>query len=252
MSHVDVELTPDERDALVSYRDSLSPTGGEVEVALAATLAASAAGATGAATLAAAAWAGADPVPGASGLSSAVRWSLGLATVAVLAWALVPRDGPPDRVTPPHVNAKDRAESHHAGGDPALAVPPAPPRPSDDPGLDAADRVADRDVAETPPTRGTRRVASEPLPSIAEEVRLMRRATSAIEREQWSAAAKALKVHARKFPRGALVQERELGRVRVLCGQGRKDAARRSARALAAKFPGSPQANRAAKVCPSP
>jgi hypothetical protein len=61
----------------------------------------------------------------------------------------------------------------------------------------------------------------------------------------------ALDEHARRFPRGALAEEREAARVLALCAQGRASEARASASAFVASNPRSPFAAQVRRSCAS-
>jgi hypothetical protein len=59
----------------------------------------------------------------------------------------------------------------------------------------------------------------------------------------------ALDEHARRFPRGALSEERDAARVLALCAQGRAPDARASASAFVAANPRSPFAAQVRRAC---
>jgi hypothetical protein len=93
---------------------------------------------------------------------------------------------------------------------PEVSVPPPP-------SLESAPVVAERIVSERTPTRG-RKVRSDRL---AEEVEILSRAATELHRGQLTSALGVLEEHARKFPRGALTQERRAAQIQALCGLGR-------------------------------
>lgn len=104
-----------------------------------------------------------------------------------------------------------------------------------------AREVGPRRVRDTRPS-----TASDQL---QREATLMARARAAIRRGDSGAAQELLARHAREFPAGALVDERELSTISVLCVLGQGDAARRVAASLAAARPDSALAQRAGDLC---
>lgn len=89
-------------------------------------------------------------------------------------------------------------------------------------------------------------IASSPRPSsavapdpAADERVLLDRARGAVEREDGAEALAVTEEHARKFPRGALVQEREAIAVRALILLGRRDEARTRIDRFRERFPDS-------------
>jgi RNA polymerase sigma-70 factor (ECF subfamily) len=85
-----------------------------------------------------------------------------------------------------------------------------------------------------------------PASTLAEEVALLSKATSALHSGQASRALNILAEHQRKFPRGALAAERRGARAQALCQLGRKEEARATLQALS---PSSPLAARAKSAC---
>jgi hypothetical protein len=73
-----------------------------------------------------------------------------------------------------------------------------------------------------------------------DEVVLLQRARAAVARRDFSGALHPLSAHARRFKDGRLAEEREALRVKALAGLGRREEARQTAAAFAAKFPHSP------------
>jgi hypothetical protein len=123
----------------------------------------------------------------------------------------------------------------------STAVPPAPVAkvlesvPSAVPRAEAAEERAP--------------VAPRPADSLAEEVEILSRASAALHAGRPAAALKALDEHGRKFPRGALVQERTSARIQALCALGRVKEAQAGLARLARTSPSSPHVARARKAC---
>lgn len=73
------------------------------------------------------------------------------------------------------------------------------------------------------------------------ERRLIDAARAALARGAWDAALASVRTHATRYPRGALVEEREAARVQALAGAGRSDEANARAREFRDRFPDSLQ-----------
>jgi len=80
------------------------------------------------------------------------------------------------------------------------------------------------------------RVARDFRPSSG-EVELVERIHLACARHDYTVALAMIQEHARRFPRGALAEEREALRIESLAGLGSTDEARRRAAVYAARFP---------------
>lgn len=87
--------------------------------------------------------------------------------------------------------------------------------------------------------------------TIAEEASLLRTAHSALATGDGTSVMRALDEHARRFPRGALAEERDAARVLALCAQGRAPEARASASAFVSSNPRSPFAAQVRRSCAS-
>jgi RNA polymerase sigma factor (sigma-70 family) len=96
-------------------------------------------------------------------------------------------------------------------------------------------------VAEAPRRAVVRPAPTDPL---AAEVALIDRARAHLAADEPGAALAVLGVHAREFPRGALLDAREAARVEALCEDGRAAEAEAAARTLVAGLSGSPLARR--------
>jgi hypothetical protein len=135
------------------------------------------------------------------------------------------------------------------------AVPSFPPRPegpphappvSASPNSPSASSVTSITSAtgttNTTRATSTKSAVSEPerAPSISAEVDLLRSARAASRDGDESHALQLLDEHARRFPAGALAEEREAARVHTLCALGRVAEAVRAATSFAGRFPKSP------------
>lgn len=69
------------------------------------------------------------------------------------------------------------------------------------------------------------------------ELTLLQRARAAVAADQWADAQSVVTEHARRFPAGQLVEEREALRVKALMGLGKTREASRAARAFEVRFP---------------
>jgi len=128
----------------------------------------------------------------------------------------------------------------------SVPVPPAvsPPAVSVHPFAPSAALSAEeqRPSREQAPGR-TRKSASDQL---AEEVEILSRAQTELRAGRFAGTLRVLEGHARKFPRGALAQERIAARIQALCGLGRLSEANA---ALARLSPGSFHERRAREAC---
>jgi hypothetical protein len=84
------------------------------------------------------------------------------------------------------------------------------------------------------------------------ELALIREAKVALGAHRPEAAREHLREHARRFPRGVFADEREVLDAEALCALGRRDEARRKARAFAKAHPDSPLGKRARTLCSGP
>jgi hypothetical protein len=108
-----------------------------------------------------------------------------------------------------------------------------------------------REIATTKPAPKPPPVASAmpAPPSIEEETALLLGAQSALRDGDSAKALGLLDDHARKFPNGALAEEREATRVLALCAAGRIDDAKKLGRAFLSEHPRSPAASRVRSSC---
>ena len=131
---------------------------------------------------------------------------------------------PPDRSlehgTPPALRGATRARARSDAPREALALPPA--------------AVA--------PTAGA-------TDSLAEEVRMLREARAALDRDDAAQALRLLDTHEKRFRRGTLHEERLATRVQALCVLGLVDRARLAAQELERVAPRSPHLARVRASC---
>ncbi len=97
-----------------------------------------------------------------------------------------------------------------------------------------------------PPSSGD---AGPAQTSLAAEMALLRRARAALRQGDAPGALAVLGRHARRFPRGQMLEDRQALRVQALCDAGRPRQAREAAAAFVAAHPGSPHAGRIKKTC---
>jgi hypothetical protein len=132
----------------------------------------------------------------------------------------------------------------------AIASVPAPPVILPPPGSvhpvapSAASSAGEQRPSEREEAPGRpRKPASDQL---AEEVEILSRAQTELRAGRFAGALRVLEGHARKFPRGALAQERIAARIQALCGLGRLSEANAD---LARLSPGSLHERRAREAC---
>lgn len=147
----------------------------------------------------------------------------------------------PEEVSPPEPEAEL----------PPVEPPSVEPLPVEPPPERRRPRAAER----TPANEPTSEPASEPPPAadatLHAEIALLRPAQKALRSGDYARALRLLDDHAKSFPRSVLAEERSLGRIKALCGLGRKAEARRMIDAFGRKHPGSPLAGRVEQACPA-
>jgi hypothetical protein len=221
-------LLSDERDAAPPSAEARSRVRGRLQATL------------GAAVLGAAATAGSVATPAAAGtlattgkltavagkpmaLALAVKVGIAVCGVgAVGATAYLARHTTPPRVAAPTTSAPI-APTFVAPAAPSVPLPP--PAPS---------------VATTPPLplpSAPSVAAPAPHRSLREERALLERARAALADDDAAGALAAVERHARRFPDGQLVEERDSLRVRALAAAGDRDEARRRADEFARRYP---------------
>ena len=102
-----------------------------------------------------------------------------------------------------------------------------------------------------PPTRAAPPAPSAAARSIQNELELIRNAQKQLHRGDARAALSVLSEHARRYPTGALSEEREASRVFALCGLGDVAGARQQAERFLRRAPNSPFAERVRASCSS-
>ena len=90
---------------------------------------------------------------------------------------------------------------------------------------------------------------SAPSDSLPEEVRLLSRAEQQLSAGHADEALRTLGEHERRYPSGALAEERLAARVQSLCALGRVAEAKAALTKLARAYPQSPHLDRARKFC---
>ena len=130
---------------------------------------------------------------------------------------------------------------------------PAAPRPVDteptsEPASESAAHGDPAANASRPRARAAGRPASD---SLAEEVRLLSRAERQLSDGAGDGALDTLAEHERRFPKGALTEQRMAARVEALCALGRYTDARADLTKLARAYPQSPHLDGARRFCGS-
>jgi hypothetical protein len=137
----------------------------------------------------------------------------------------------------------------------APSLPSAEPTPSSPipPPANADDRAAEPRHAEGPsgaPKPVARSSAASTVSdSLPEEVRMLSRAEEQLNSGHADEALRTLAEHERRFPGGALAEERMAARVQALCALGRLAAARAELARFAQAYPRSPHVDRARRFC---
>lgn len=141
----------------------------------------------------------------------------------------------------------------------ALAAPAVAGQPAADSAAAAvvsvnqAPVVAPADLAPAPlvlePAVASKSRAARSSDRLAEEVAILERAEAQLHAGRHAAALTVLDEHRRKFPKGALAQERVAARVQALCALGRVDEADRELGILTRLSPSSPHEGRARAAC---
>jgi hypothetical protein len=103
--------------------------------------------------------------------------------------------------------------------------------------------------ADPSPRPAPARAHKRPPPTLAAEMSLMTAAQDAAKAGRHADALRLLSRHRRRFPDGALAEEREAERVIALCALSRKPEAGRTASAFLERFPGSPLSGRVRGAC---
>lgn len=147
------------------------------------------------------------------------------------------------RVISPHVESDSRSteeapdlDSAHEGDEPEASEPSAPSTVADaPPPRSHRGSTGSAETSDATPPAG---------PDLAAEMAVLRRAGSLVRAGDGRPALAALDEHARRFPSGQLIEDREALRVQALCAAGDPAAARSAARAFEAAHPTSPHLGR--------
>jgi hypothetical protein len=132
---------------------------------------------------------------------------------------------------------------------PQPSAPPTKPAPVDPPVVEPKlDAPAEEPKLPAPRTTGGN-VSTGRVDHLAEEVAILSRAGADLHSGRAASALKALDEHQRKFPGGALSQERSAARVQALCALGRMKEAEAELKRLSRMSPRSPHEARARKAC---
>ncbi len=263
-------LGPDAMALIAEARDGDDPTRADqerVEAAVAARLAAGAVAALAAAA-AAKTSASVSSAPGAMGAhgltwlgAKTLTWVAALGTLGGTV-AIIMAYGPARTTT-----LGARAASAPALAAPEVVAPLAGPSGSIEPVASAQASPREPPIAVDPrprvvraPISGLTASPSSRAPSstgdVAAEVRLLGEAHAAIQGGQAERALVLLEEHARRYPNGALGEEREAARIAALCEVGRTVEARSAADRFLRASPLSPHAGRVRASCgvasPSP
>jgi len=177
------------------------------------------------------------PATGAAWLGKPVLWIVGAVAIASGVAIAVTRDEVP--VDPPKVEpAAVIDDATVAAVPPSIPPPPQPavaPPPDEEPELvpEPTKPVRTRTKAEAP--KAPPKTAPAPIDgpdALEQEMRLMSEARAALGAGDASRAITLLQRHAKQFPKGAFVLEREVSWITALCALGRTDAARQRADAF--------------------
>jgi len=181
--------------------------------------------------------------------SKLLKWGWVGPAVLVAAGALwfVPRSGHTGEKTAPVPSAKE----------PSVAAPSAPTLGSAPELAAASPSTAVAAVASAPAVASdaasrpvdAQKPTSRPRDGLTEEVALLSRAETELHAGRPAKALVALAEHQRKFPRGALAEERTAARIQALCALGRTDEANAQLRQLLHISPNSALEERARQAC---
>jgi hypothetical protein len=179
--------------------------------------------------------------------SKFVKWGLVGSTVLVAGVALfVPRFAQQGDTAVPRASV-----SAASATTPAAAIPPAVPDLPSAPSPQSDEPPAARLVA---PEGVSRPIDAQKPPSrsrdgLSEEVALLSRAETELHAGRAAKALVALAEHQRRFPRGALAEERTAARIQALCALGRNEEANAQLRQLLHISPNSALEERSRQAC---
>lgn len=180
--------------------------------------------------------------------SKLVKWGWVGPTAALVAgaWWFVPRAGHEGSKAVPATSASVVSVTK-------VAAPSVSAAPEVAPRLEASE-VASGPTRNLTADAGGRPVDPQKVPAragdgLAEEVALLSRAETELRAGRPAKALLALAEHQRKFPRGALAEERTAARIQALCALGRNDEANAQLRQLMHISPNSAHEERARQAC---
>jgi hypothetical protein len=183
--------------------------------------------------------------------SKFVKWGFVGTTVLVAGAALfVPRfehksDSAPPKAPKPSVSAASVATSSVVAPQPPAPDSPAVPSShTQDPG---ATRLAIPEAGSRP--MDAQKVPSRSRDGLTEEVALLSQAETELHAGRPARALVALTEHQRKFPRGALAEERTAAKIQALCALGRNEEANQQLRQLLHISPKSALEERSRQAC---
>lgn len=101
---------------------------------------------------------------------------------------------------------------------------------------------------EAVPAPVTKKPKRENAGTVADELALIEKARSSLDRGQANAALSTLKTHRRQFPKGAFLEEAAALRASALCKSGKTDAAEKASASFLRRYPNSVHKNRV-KAC---
>jgi hypothetical protein len=190
------------------------------------------------------------PRAAASGIRHArskfIKWGMVGSTVLVAGVALVvPRLGHKTEQVAPTAVVSVAAPTPPVVAAPAGAAPEQAPTPSAP--TDAPARVATPEGSIRP--SDTQKAPSRSRDGLAEEVALLSRAETELHAGRPEKALVALAEHQRKFPRGALAEERTAAKIQALCKLGRTEEANAQLRQLLHISPKSALEERSRQAC---
>lgn len=284
--HQPEELSASARTLIDETRELDGPAPGDRDRVKRALLATIASGGAVAATTAASGTAAATTAGAGAATAGGVSLGVKLAAVAFVAAAAVggtavvvstpdepvqtaqvaehaPRERAVEPSEPAPVEAEGAPRPEPVEAPIAARPPPqTSPEGGEGDGADAPPRVEAPAIPETAPTPIARdprpaRDSAEPAePAVAEpdsnlraEIALLRRAQRALADGDPDAALAHLDDHARRFPEGVMVEERDAAHVVALGQAGREDACRAEAARFLRAHPGSPHRGRVANAC---
>ncbi|MCX4247614.1 hypothetical protein [Paraliomyxa miuraensis] len=179
------------------------------------------------------------------GKPAAISVGLGVGTLLMIKLAVTAWVG----LGPPPATEPAAASSHASKAEPPTLAPAAEPASagvSDAPPSPTWAPEVETSLAPSPPHTSARPVEDR----LRAEVALMDRARTALERDDARVLWRLLDEHERRFPRGALVEERSAWRAVAACRLHHADAAARAGR-FVREHPGSAQVAKVRQACPN-